>query len=101
MNEPKIREIGRFKIQRRSLTPDATRKSGLTASKITLVTGALTPTIPRALYDVCVSDDENVIILRKVDGKEIESISFCQAKGNTGIVIETNSVLADNFQKEK
>ena len=89
MNEPKIRKIGRFKIQRRSLTPDATRKSGLTASKITLVTGALTPTIPRALYDVCVSDDEQVVIMRKVDGEEIESISFCQVKGNIGIVIET------------
>jgi hypothetical protein len=89
MNEPKIRKIGRFQIQRRSLTPDATRKSGLTASKITLVTGALTPTIPRALYDVCVSDDENVIVLRKVDGKEIESISFCQVKGIIGIAIET------------
>jgi hypothetical protein len=88
MNEPKIREIGRFKIQRRSLTPDATRKSGLTASKITLVTGALTPTIPRALYDVCVSDDEQVIILRKVDGKEIEGISYRQGKGIIGIVIE-------------
>jgi hypothetical protein len=89
MNEPKIREIGRFKIQRRSLTPDATRKSGLTASKITLVTGALTPTIPRALYDVCVSDDEQFVIMRKVDGKEIESISCRQGKGSTGIVIET------------
>lgn len=89
MNEPKIRKVGRFQIQRRSLTPDATRKSGLTASKITLVTGALTPTIPRALYDVCVSDDENVIVLRKVDGKEIEGISFCQAKGSIGIVIDT------------
>jgi hypothetical protein len=89
MNEPKIKEIGRFKIQRRSLTPDATRKSGLTASKITLVTGALTPTIPRALYDVCVSDDEQFVIMRKVDGKEIESISCRQGKGSTGIVIET------------
>ena len=89
MNEPKIRKVGRFQIQRRSLTPDATRKSGLTASKITLVTGALTPTIPRALYDVCVSDDEQVVIMRKVDGEEIESISFSQVKGNIGIVIET------------
>jgi hypothetical protein len=88
MNEPKIRKVGRFQIQRRSLTPDATRKSGLTASKITLVTGALTPTIPRALYDVCVSDDEQFVIMRKVDGKEIESISCRQGKGSTGIVIE-------------
>jgi hypothetical protein len=89
MNEPKIKEIGRFKIQRRSLTPDATRKSGLTASKITLVTGALTPTIPRALYDVCVSDDESVVVMRKVDGAEIEGISYRQGKGSIGIVIET------------
>lgn len=89
MNEPKIRKVGRFQIQRRSLTPDATRKSGLTASKITLVTGALTPTIPRALYDVCVSDDENVIVLRKVDGAEIEGISCYNGNGRIGIVIET------------
>jgi hypothetical protein len=90
MNEPKIRKVGRFQIQRRSLTPDKTRKSGLTASKITLVTGALTPTIPRALYDVCVSDDENVIVLRKVDGAEIKSISCHNGNGRIGIVIETN-----------
>ena len=70
----KIKQVDGFKIQERTLTPEKNRGEGLGTHKINLVTGSTTFQNPRAKYEVCVSTDEAIVLMRKADGRKIKSI---------------------------
>ena len=70
----KVRQVDGFKIQTRTLTPEKNRGEGLGTHKINLVTGSTTFQEPRAKYEVCVSTDEAIVLMRKADGRKIKSI---------------------------